>query len=99
MTISGSDALIVSDTEAWSTCIEFPAGTGFDSATLLAVQKWIRKSVSTGVDKNSWQLQLHQTIPWTPGSKAGGTLRCDRRGCTALAREQEKGWNFRGMID
>jgi len=97
MTISGSDVLLVSDTEAWSTCIEFPPGAGFESGTLLAVQRWSRPAAAAG--DAGWQLRLHQTIPWTPGSKAGGTLRCDRRGCTALAREQESRYNWRGMID
>lgn len=40
MQISGSDALIVSPDVAYSTAIEFPPNAGFDSATLLAVQRW-----------------------------------------------------------
>jgi len=94
MKISGSDVLLISDTEAYSTAIEFPPVAGFDSASLLAVQKWGRSSA-----EGEWKLQLHQTIPWGPNSKAGATLRCDCRGCTALARGPVRQWNFRGMID
>lgn len=101
MKISGADVLLVSETEAYSTAIEFPPVAGFDSASLLAVQKWGRRSPSPGAPggESEWKLQLHQTIPWGPGSKAGATLRCDCRGCTALARGPVRQWNFRGMID
>jgi len=91
MKISGSDVHLVSDTEGYSTVIEFPADT---DSTLLAVQRWGRKNT---VD--DWKIDLHQTIPWSPASKAGGTLRCDCRGCTALTRGPDRRWNFRGMID
>jgi len=91
MKISGSDVLLVSETEAYSTVIEFPADT---DSTLLAVQKWNRATFD-----DEWKLQLHQTIPWSPDSKAAGTLRCDYRGCTALTRGPDRRWNFRGMID
>ena len=94
MKVSGTDVLIVSDTEAYSTIIEFPMGDEDVSATLLAVQQWSRES--KGKD---WKLQLHQTIPWGPDSRAGATLRCDCRGCTALTSEPVRKWNFRGMID
>lgn len=94
MQFSGSDVLLVSDTEAYSTAIEFPSVAGFDTASLLAVQKWGRSAAG-----GQWKLQLHQTIPWGPDSKAGATLRCDCRGCTALASGPMRQWNFRGMID
>jgi hypothetical protein len=92
MTISGSDVYISSPTIAYSTCIEFPTNAGIDGATLLAVQKWSRENT----DKD-WKLELHQTIPWSSGSRAGGTLICDCRGCVALARNDEKR-TFGGLI-
>lgn len=85
MTISGSDALVISDTEAYSTVVEFPANTGMDTATLLAVQKWVRSS-----SNDEWKLEVHQTIPWSPHTRAQGTLRCDCRGCVALTRSTER---------
>ncbi|KAL7502580.1 hypothetical protein ACHAXN_001170 [Cyclotella atomus] len=92
MLISGSDVYISSPTIAYSTCIEFPTNTGIDGATLLAVQRWVRENI----DKD-WKLELHQTIPWSSGSRAGGTLICDCRGCVALARNDEKR-TFGGLI-
>mmetsp|Transcript_16699 Transcript_16699/g.23549 ORF Transcript_16699/g.23549 Transcript_16699/m.23549 type:complete len:475 (-) Transcript_16699:39-1463(-) len=92
MVISGSDALIVSDTEAYSTVVEFSTNTGVDTATLLALQRWGRSSAS-----EDWQLQLHETIPWSPEAKAQGTLRCDCRGCVALTRSPERR-TFGGLI-
>lgn len=96
MKTSGSDVLVISPTEAYSTCIEFPADTGGYSdpfgATLLAMQRWIRKDESEG-----WELEFHQTIPWSSDTKAGGTLRCDSRGCVALTRGREKK-TFGGLI-
>ncbi len=81
MRVANSDACIISETEAYSTIIEFPINTGIDTATLLAVQKWVRSSKD-----GEWKLQLHQTIPWSRDSRAQGTLRCDCRGCVALTR-------------
>lgn len=92
MQISGGDASIISDTEAYSTVIEFPVQTGVDTATLLAVQKWVRTSKD-----EDWKLQLHQTIPWSRESRAQGTLRCDCRGCVALTRSVERR-TFGGLI-
>lgn len=77
---------------AYSTCIEFPSNAGIDGATLLAVQRWSRES-----EGDEWKLDLHQTIPWSTGSRAGGTLRCDCRGCVALARAVDKR-TFGGLI-
>jgi hypothetical protein len=91
MVISGLDVFVASDTIAYSTCIEFPVNAGFDGATLLAVQRWSRG------EESDWRLELHQTIPWSMGSRAGGTLRCDCRGCVALARAQDKR-TFGGLI-
>ena len=93
MVISGSDTYVASETLAYSTCIEFPPNAGIDGATLLAVQRWSRESV----ESSDWKLELHQTIPWSHGSRAGGTLRCDRRGCVALARAPDKR-TFGGLI-
>jgi len=96
MVISGSDALIVSPTKAFTTCIEFPANVGGYSdpsgATLLANQRWGRRS-----PEEEWKLEYHQTIPWSPDTRAGGTLRCDSRGCVALTRGKEKR-TFGGLI-
>lgn len=92
MTISGADAVVVSDTEAYSTIVEFPTNTGFDTATLLAIQQWGRSSSS-----EEWKLLLHETIPWSPEAKAQGTLRCDCRGCVALTRAPERR-TFGGII-
>ncbi len=96
MKFSGCDALIISPTEAYSTCIEFPANVGGYSdplgATLLANQRWGRSSKD-----EDWKLEYHQTIPWSPDTRAGGTLRCDGRGCVALTRGKEKR-TFGGLI-
>ena len=83
MQISGSDALIVSPDVAYSTAIEFPPNADIDSATLLAVQRWQKEG-------DDWKLSLHQTIPWSPASKAGGTLLCSCKGCVALTRKKDK---------
>ncbi|KAL3793443.1 hypothetical protein ACHAW5_001618 [Stephanodiscus triporus] len=92
MKISGSDVWVASNTLAYSTCVEFPSNAGIDGATLLAVQRWGRAS-----EDGDWKLELHQTIPWSAGSRAGGTLRCDHRGCVALARSPDKR-TFGGLI-
>lgn len=92
MQTSGSDAVIVSDTKAYSTVVEFPANVGIDAATLLATQQWVRSSPD-----DEWKLELHQTIPWSPQSRAQGTLRCDCRGCVALTRSAERR-TFGGLI-
>jgi hypothetical protein len=92
MKVSGADVTVISDTEAYTTIVEFPANTGMDSASLLAVQKWTRDS-----HKDPWKLQLHQTIPWSLETKAQGTLRCDCRGCVALTRGNERR-TFGGVI-
>jgi hypothetical protein len=96
MSTSSSDVLLISPTKAYSTCIEFPVNTGGYSdpsgATLLAVQEWARSN-----EKEEWKLTLHQTIPWSPDTRAGGTLRCDGRGCVALTRGEEKR-TFGGLI-
>jgi hypothetical protein len=92
MKTSGADVIVVSDTEAYTTVIEFPANTRMDSASLLAVQQWKRDSIT-----DQWRLQLHQTIPWSLETKAQGTLRCDCRGCVALTRSRERR-TFGGMI-
>ena len=95
MKLSGSDAILVSETKACSTVIEFPAnaspGQGF-TASLLAVQEWQREC-----DEDQWKLVLHQTVPWTSENRAQGTLLCDCRGCVALTRETEKR-TFGGVI-
>lgn len=92
MVISGADVWLVSNQLAYSTCVEFPTNAGIDGATLLAVQRWGRDK-----EDDDWKLELHQTIPWSAGSRAGGTLRCDCRGCVALARSRDKR-TFGGLI-
>lgn len=92
MIISGSDALVISDTQAFSTAVEFPANTGIEAATLLAIQQWTRSS-----QNEDWKLELHQTIPWNQGGRAQGTLRCDCRGCVALTRSVERR-TFGGLV-
>jgi hypothetical protein len=92
MKVSGADVTIFSDTEAYTTVVEFPANTGMESASLLAVQKWTRADTN-----DSWKLQLHQTIPWSLETKAQGTLRCDCRGCVALTRGPDRR-TFGGVI-
>ena len=92
MTVAGSDAVVVSETEAFSTTVEFPPNAGIDSATLLALQKWTRAKPG-----EEWQLVLHQTIPWSTDSMAQGTLLCDCRGCVALTRTRERR-TFGGII-
>merc|ERR1719253_417741 len=54
MQVPGADATVISDTEAYTTCIEFPANTGMDSASLLAVQRFTRG----GKSGSSWKLDL-----------------------------------------
>mmetsp|Transcript_6301 Transcript_6301/g.13834 ORF Transcript_6301/g.13834 Transcript_6301/m.13834 type:complete len:494 (+) Transcript_6301:104-1585(+) len=90
MLISGGDCLIASPEIAYSTAVEFPPNAGIDSATLLAVQRWAKQG-------DEWKLLLHQTIPWSPDSKAGGTLRCDCRGCVALTRAKDRR-TFGGIV-
>lgn len=92
MVISGADVWLASNQLAYSTCVEFPTNSGNDGATLLAVQRWGREK-----EDDEWKLELHQTIPWSAGSRAGGTLRCDCRGCVALARSRDKR-TFGGLI-
>jgi hypothetical protein len=92
MQVSGADSIVVSETEAYTTVVEFPANTGFDSATLLAIQRWTRPSAD-----DEWKLELHQTIPWCQETKAQGILRCDCRGCVALTRGPERR-TFGGVI-
>jgi hypothetical protein len=92
MMISGVDSIVLSDTVAYTTVIEFPANAGIDSATLLAVQQWTRQTIT-----DDWKLELHQTIPWSSETRAQGTLRCDCRGCVALTRGPERR-TFGGII-
>jgi len=92
MKIASSDVYLANELIAYSTCVEFPSNAGIDGATLLAIQRWGRET-----ETDDWKLELHQTIPWSVGSRAGGTLRCDCRGCVALARGQEKR-TFGGLI-
>lgn len=85
MLTSDSDAWVKSDTEAYTTTIEFPPTAPMESGSLLAIQRWTRMNKD-----DEWKLDLHQTIPWTAEAKANGTLRCDSRGCVALTRSREK---------
>ena len=79
MRATDRDAIVLSDTEAWSTAVERPAEGG----TLLATQRWRRDA-----DGGEWRLATHRTIPWdADGGTAIVTLRCDGRGCVALGRE------------
>eukprot|EP00310_Coccolithus_braarudii_P021922 CAMPEP_0183346262 /NCGR_PEP_ID=MMETSP0164_2-20130417/11436_1 /TAXON_ID=221442 /ORGANISM="Coccolithus pelagicus ssp braarudi, Strain PLY182g" /LENGTH=227 /DNA_ID=CAMNT_0025517511 /DNA_START=1 /DNA_END=684 /DNA_ORIENTATION=+ len=75
-----SDALLLSATEAYTTAVERPEQGG----TLLASQRWRRDPDAGG----EWLLAAHRTIPWSAdGGTAVATLRCDGRGCIALARD------------
>lgn len=99
MGTGNADVLLLSDSVAYSTILEFPdvgvASYGNDNdAALLAIQRWTRDAEITN---GEWKLELHQTIPWNPNSKAGGTLRCDCRGCAALTRGKDKR-TFGGLI-
>jgi len=77
MLATDCDALLIGEDEAWSTTVERPAVGG----TLLATQRWRRA-------EGGWLLVSHRTIPWdSSGGTAVATLRCDCRGCVALARE------------
>lgn len=89
MKVADADCILVSDNEAWSTVIEFPALV--QDATLLAVQNWKRDSSG-----QNWKLVKHQTIPWT-GRAAAGTLICDCRGCVSLTRGSDRR-TFGGII-
>jgi hypothetical protein len=93
MVISDQDVFLSSSpTLAYTTCVEFPPNAGIDCATLLATQRWVRKT-----ENDDWKLELHQTIPWSAGTRAAGTLRCDCRGCVALTSNPEKR-TFGGLI-
>jgi hypothetical protein len=79
----------------YSTCIEFPSNAGYSDpfgGSLLAMQRWSKAN-----PEENWKLEFHQTIPWSPDSRAGGTLRCDCRGCVALTRGPERR-TFGGLI-
>ena len=89
MIISDADAVVISKDLAFSTCVEFPTVDDFDTATLLAIQEWRKSGTS-----NEWLLSVHQTIPWSIDSKAGGTLRCDCRGCVSLIRQSRRPKSF-----
>ena len=88
MKTSGSDVLILSPTTLYSTTIEFPVASDQYGASigreLLAVQRWGRAAAG-----DEWKMEYHQTIPWSADTKAGGTLRCDGRGCVALTSQTE----------
>ena len=93
MVSSGRDVSIVSSHLAYTTCVEFPGGRSgggmYDNdATLLAIQRWIKiddDEEKEGGERGKWALDLHRTVPWSATSgPAGGTLRCDHRGCIAL---------------
>ena len=76
MRATDRDALVLSDTEAWTTAIERPPEGG----TLLATQRW-------RYDGNAWRITTHRYIPWdASGATAVATLRCDGRGCVLLGR-------------
>lgn len=91
MKVSGCDVTQLSDTIAYTTCIEFPTATA-TGATLLAVQQWAKQP-----ENGAWKLMKHQTIPWTPDQPAGGTLICDCRGCVSLVRTNERR-TFGGLL-
>lgn len=93
MKTGNADVVVVSDTLAYSTIIEFPVTPGLEDATLLAVQTWTREEA-----KGDWKLALHQTIPWSGDRPAGGILLCDCRGCVALTKGPDRSWNLKGMI-
>jgi len=92
MQTGDADVVVISDTLAYSTIIEFPVTTGLEGATLLAVQTWTRVDA-----KDEWKLSLHETIPWSADRPAGGILLCDRRGCVALTRGPDRR-TFGGLV-
>ena len=92
MKMGDADVVVVSDSLAYSTIIEFPVTPGLEEATLLAVQTWTRAAA-----KDDWKLSLHQTIPWGADRPAGGILLCDCRGCVALTRGPDRR-TFGGLI-
>lgn len=80
--------------EGYTTSIE-AVGTRI-GATNLSTQRWVLRarppapvngqpsSPAVPAAASRWRLALHQTIPYSPNSGAGGLLRCDCRGCVAL---------------
>jgi hypothetical protein len=93
MGLGDADALVISATEAYTTAVEFPATSGLEEATLLAVQSWTRENAS-----KTWKLALHQTIPWCTERSAGGILLCDCRGCVALTRNPDRRTTLGGLL-
>lgn len=87
MKVADGDVCVISESEVWTTAIEFPAL--IEGATLLAVQKW-------KLQDKTWKLEKHQTIPWAQ-QRAAGTLICDCRGCVSLTRGPERR-TFGGLI-
>lgn len=75
--VGDADEFVNGD-RAFTTCVE-ETGNG---ATLLAFQKWT-------LENDAWRLLSHETIPFAPGSQAGAVLKCDKRGCVALVRQQQ----------
>ena len=97
MQLSGRDVLVVSDTVAYSSVVEFPANLAAGvTGSLLAIQQWTKTKAEDGT--TSWRLQLHQTIPWSQEAPAQGTLLCDCRGCVALTRSNDNRRTFGGLI-
>jgi len=81
MALSSQD-VSVGDGEAYTTGLEFPAGSGGNS--LLCTQRWVRAA-------EGWRLAQHRTIPYTEDVDAAACLRCDHRGCVALQRAGPQG--------
>lgn len=81
---SDGDNGLFADGVAWTTTVERPAAGG----TLLATQGWRWQAGGAGPEGGEWRLVVHRTIPWDAGGgTAVATLRCDCRGCVALARQ------------
>jgi len=89
-----ASAASVASAEGYTTSIE--AVGSRQGATNLSTQRWVLRNRPPALAEGQhspgavpaaarrWRLALHQTIPYSPNSGAGGLLRCDCRGCVAL---------------
>ena len=76
--IASSDCVLLSETSAITSCIEFPVL----GPTLLATQIWERQA-----SEGAWRLLSHRSIPYAMQVEARVALRCDHRGCIAFGKQ------------